>query len=68
MKDLDQALADFNKLLDLRPDYGHGYLYRGLALADLGLVNAAKFDIRTADELNPKSSKIKAAHTRISEL
>ncbi len=49
--DFDKALADFKRVVKLRPKFARGYHMRGLVQADLGSRDAALADLDRAIEL-----------------
>jgi tetratricopeptide (TPR) repeat protein len=53
--DLDKALADFNRVVALRPQFSRGYHVRGLIRYGLGHHQTAREDIDRAIELDAKS-------------
>src|SRR6266436_2444349 len=52
--DLDAALADFNKAIELKPDHVPSYVVRGGVKKAKGDVDGALADYNQAIELNPK--------------
>jgi tetratricopeptide (TPR) repeat protein len=55
--DLDGAIADFTKAIELNPKYAQAYLNRGNAKAPKGDLDGAIADYSKAIELNPKSDR-----------
>lgn len=53
--DLDKALADFNKVIEIKPRFARGYLMRGMVHDGLGATGKAIADIDRAIELDAKS-------------
>jgi len=54
-KDLyDQAIADYNKAIEIAPKYAKSYLYRGLAYDHKDLYEKAISDYTKAIEIDPK--------------
>jgi tetratricopeptide (TPR) repeat protein len=51
--DLDGASADFNKAIELKPDYARPFAGRGRAKRDKGDLDGALADFNKAIELNP---------------
>jgi len=62
--DLDQAIADYTRAIELNPNYAAAYNSRGLAHASKGDYTRALADVTKADELvpstKPRSSAAKA--------
>jgi TonB family protein len=54
--DLDAALVDFGKAIELKPDSFEGYYERGLAHLNKKAIELAVSDLGKAVELNPKSA------------
>ena len=52
--DFEKALADFDKVIKLRPSFARGYHARGLVQDDLGATVKALADLDRAIELDPK--------------
>ncbi len=50
---MDAAISDFNKAIELKPEYARAYLMRGRAYAALGDNDHAKADRDKALELEP---------------
>ena len=55
--DLDQALSDYNKAIELDPKFSFAYTSRGLLYWDKGDFERALADTSTAIELDPKDSR-----------
>jgi tetratricopeptide (TPR) repeat protein len=53
--DLEGAVNDFSKAIELKPDYADTYVDRGLVNGVKGNVDQAIADIRKGASLNPKS-------------
>jgi tetratricopeptide (TPR) repeat protein len=56
--DFDKALADLNKVVELRPKFARGYLARGLVQDDLGATDKALADLASAIALKPDDAGI----------
>jgi tetratricopeptide (TPR) repeat protein len=54
--ELDRAIADFDKAIELKPDYASAYNRRGLVYAAKGDYAHALADVTRADELAPKTA------------
>ena len=54
LNNLDDAMADFNKAIELDENYSRGYHLRGLVNEKLGDNDAAKSDFDRAIELDPE--------------
>jgi TonB family protein len=54
--DLDAALVDFGKAIEMKPDSADAYLARGLAHMNKKAIELAITDLTKASELNPKSA------------
>lgn len=52
--DYEGALADFNKVMELKPDHADAYLQRGIVLRKQNKLSAALDDFNKANELDPK--------------
>jgi tetratricopeptide (TPR) repeat protein len=52
--DFDKALADFNKVVELKPRFARGYHMRGVVQDDLGARDKALADLDRAIELNSR--------------
>ena len=52
--DLDGAIADHSKAIELNPKYAEAYYSRGFARGDKGELNDAIADYSKAIEINPK--------------
>jgi len=52
-----EAIEDFNKAIELKPDYGQAYYNRGNAYYDLGIYNKAIEDFSKSIKINPKFSE-----------
>ena len=52
--ELDLAIKDFNKAIELNPEYPYAYYNRGIAYADKGNTDQAIGDFSKAIELNSK--------------
>ena len=55
--DFDRAIEDFNKAIDLKPDYAKAYYNRGIAYGDKGDFDRAIEDFNKAIDLNPDYAK-----------
>lgn len=53
LRDLDGALDDFTKAIELKPEYAEAYYFRGLAKQAKGDVDGAVADFAKAIELKP---------------
>jgi len=62
LKNYTQAINDFNKAIELNPQYVKAYYNRGVAYNSLGMYEQALNDLNIAIELNPQDAK--ACHTR----
>ena len=51
--DTNGALADFNKIIEIKPDNAVGYFNRGTFKSSNGDTNGAQADFKKAVELNP---------------
>ena len=51
--DFDRAIADFNRAIELKPDYAEAYNNRGNAYSDKGDFDHAIADFSKAIELKP---------------
>ena len=51
LEDYRGAIDDFNKTIDINPNYGNAYYYRGLAKIDLNQTNNGCVDLSKAGEL-----------------
>ena len=51
----DEAIADYNRAIELKPDYAKAYRNRALAYRAIGKPDKAKADKARADELEKKS-------------
>ena len=49
----DQAIADYNMAIELKPDYAQAYVNRGNAYRDKGVIDRAIADYSKAIELKP---------------
>jgi len=55
--DVDRALADYSKAIELKPNYGAAYTARGLVYAAKGDYQRALADVMRADELAKQRAK-----------
>ncbi|OGX18536.1 MAG: hypothetical protein A3K83_07595, partial [Omnitrophica WOR_2 bacterium RBG_13_44_8b] len=53
---LDEAISDYNKAIEIDPGYPNVYNNRGIAYLKKGNLDQALFDCNKAIQLNPKSS------------
>ena len=51
------AIKDYNKAIELKPDFANAYVYRGLAKGDLGDYKGGIQDYNKAIELKPDDAK-----------
>jgi tetratricopeptide (TPR) repeat protein len=70
--DLDRAIADYNKAIELRPSYARAYESRGSAYASKGVFTNAVADVTKATELarkkappGPKAAAAKPPNTKV---
>ena len=66
--DLEKALADYDKSIQLDPDYANAFWSRGLANRKLGDYPAALADFRRYLELNPNADNRETFEGWIAEL
>jgi TonB family protein len=66
--DLDSALVDFGKAIELKPDSFDAYLYRGMAHLTKKALELAVADLGKAIELNPNSASAYAQRGNAFEL
>jgi tetratricopeptide (TPR) repeat protein len=59
-RDLDGAIADFTKAIELKPDYAEAYYFRGLAKQAKRDLDGATTDFTKAIELKPGYAEAKA--------
>ena len=55
-KNYAQAIADYTRAIELRPNVAENFYYRGVCLLESGEVEASKNDFERALELNPNMS------------
>ncbi|MBM3150059.1 MAG: tetratricopeptide repeat protein, partial [Chloroflexi bacterium] len=65
---LDLAISDFNKAIELRPNYALAYFNRGITLQLKGDTMAAIADYNKAIQLSDNVALIEAARQRISDI
>lgn len=53
----DDALAHYNRAIELKPELAEAYMYRGVLHVQRGDLDAAKADHAALEELNPKLAK-----------
>ena len=63
MDDLDGALEDYNKTIELNPEYVDAYLNRGCLKRELKDYKGALEDFNKALELNPQFKEAKKGRT-----
>ena len=56
--ELDKALADLNKVIEIKPTFARGYLARGLVQDDLGATSKALADLESAIALKSDDAGI----------
>jgi len=64
----DKALLDYNKAIDLMPDYYKAYINRAIIFAQKGKYEAAISDFKKAVEINPASAEGYFSLARIYEV
>jgi tetratricopeptide (TPR) repeat protein len=61
----DQAIADYNRSIALKPDYAHAYYSRATAFEMKGLRDPAIADYRASSRLDPNDPDAPAALKRL---
>ncbi len=56
--DIQGALNDYNKAIEVKPDYASSYNNRGKLFMEAGRLDLALFDFNRALELNPKLGRV----------
>jgi len=64
----EQAILEFNKAIEIDPDYGDAYFGRGLAYAEKGEVAKAVSDLEKCIKLSDDSDVVKVAQEILDEL
>jgi Flp pilus assembly protein TadD len=62
---LDQAIAEYNEAIRLKPDYARAHYNLGVALEKKGDLQAALAQCRIASELDANSSKYRTEYERL---
>jgi Flp pilus assembly protein TadD len=68
MGSLDQAITDFNKAIELKPDYAKAYYNRGITNLLKGDAMVAVADFNKAIQLSNDAKLIESARQRIEEV
>ena len=66
--DLDSALEDFNKAIEIRPDYDQPYYDRALVYRELGNAGAAVKDLERFLEISEDDDLMEQAERKLEEL
>ena len=64
----DQALADYDRAIELSPDHASGFMGRGNTYYAMGRYDQALADYDRAIELDPTEEEFAAARTEICQL